>query len=323
MKTIHLKEQLPDEDVELLLGQFVGEEAYDTLIQEDCDCFKPDGTPLLKFRRGVIPVEMCETTFPIWELAATPTDNRGMAAGAPELNADGTLKGLKKEYGKVITTGKAGATRFKFLKQDGTVAKKTVAKTVRSGIVGSMDNHDSRFPYCRLTAFSAQHMEKFNLCMPLITMVDRLFAELMPDRHKAQMEWHNRTSQDFKIPGTSFTTLTVNMTFRTAAHRDRGDLEQGFGVLCAIRKGNYRGGYLIFPKYRVAVDMQTTDLLCCDVHEVHANDKMTGIPGTYKRVSLVFYYRKLLASCGTAEQEREKAIAKTEAHYRKQGELEL
>ena len=311
---------MPDESIEPLLGQFIGEECYDILVQEDCDVFKPNGEPLLKFRKGVIPAEMCRLTFPVWQLAATPTDNRGMAAGAPEIGSDGKIKGMRKEHGKIIPA-EPGKTRMKFLKKDGTVAKKTVARTVNSGIVGYMDNRDSRFPFFRLTAFNADHLDQFNLAMPMITLVDRLFAQLMPDRHKAQMEWHDRTNKDYKIAGTSFTTLTVNANFRTACHRDKGDLEQGFGVLTALRQGNYKGGYLIFPKYRVAVDMQTTDLLCCDVHTIHGNSAMIGIPGTFNRISLVFYYRKLIANCGSAEQEREKAIHKTERFYEKQGEL--
>jgi hypothetical protein len=316
VKVISLTEALPDEDVERLGGTFVDSTMYSQVITGDTDVFTPEGNVLLKFRKNVIPIEMCEKTFPIWELAATPTDNRGMAAGAPEIGSDGKIKDLRKEHCKVLPFEK-GATRVRFLKQDGTVAKKTVAKTVNSGIVGFVDGN-SRFPYCRLTAFNAQHMDQFNSCMPLIVLVDRLFSELMPERHKAQMEYHNRTSDDFKIPSTSFTTLTVNKNFRTAIHSDKGDLECGFGVMTAMWKGKHRGGFLCFPKYRVAVDMQTGDLLCANVHCLHGNDEIKGITGTLTRISLVFYYREQVAQCGTAEEERLKAIAKTESTYAKQ-----
>lgn len=315
MQIIHLKEALPDEDVERLIGSLLDDSAYDTLITYDCDVYTPEGTPLLKFRKGVIPQALCAATFPIWDQAATPTDNRGYAAGVPEIGEDGKLKGLRKEHGKVIS-GKPGATRLKFYKQDGTIAKKTVAKTVNSGIVGYMDGNP-RFPYCRLTAFNLAHAEQFAACMPLIQLVDSKFKELMPERHAAQMRYHERTHPDFKLPGTSFTTLTVNANFRTACHTDQGDLKEGFGVMTAMRAGHYRGGYLIFPKYRIAVDMQTTDLICADVHQVHGNAPIIGIPGTYKRISLVFYYREKIISCKSAEEERRKAMSTTEAHYRK------
>jgi len=290
MKIIHLTEQMPDEDVERLGGTMLESSAYDIVITEDCDVFKPEGTPLLKFRKGVIPAEMCLKTFPIWEEAATPTDNRGMAAGG---------------------------VREARLKKDGTKEKRTRTKQVNSGIIGFMDGNPA-IPYCRLTAFNAANMDKFQECMPMITLVDKLFSEIMPDRHKAQMEYHSRTSNDFKIPGTSFTTLTVNKNFRTAIHTDKGDLKQGFGVMAALWKGKHKGSVLCFPKFRVAVDMQTTDLLCADVHEFHGNSATIGIPGTWTRISLVFYFREAIASCGTAEQERLKAITRTEAAYARQ-----
>jgi len=263
-------------------------------------------------------VKMCEETFPIWNLAATPTNNRGMAAGEVEV-VDGKVKGMK---GVRAIAGEAGATRVKLIKLDGTLANKTVAKVVNSGIVGYMDGNP-RFPYCRLTAFNINHMDKFQKCMPLIVHVDREFRTLMPDRHAAQMAYHSRTNKDFRIPSTSFTTLTVNRNFRTALHTDKGDLKEGFGVMCAIRRGNFRGGYLCFPKYRVAVDMQTTDVLCADVHHLHGNSEIKGIPGTWTRISLVFYYRENLSSCGSAEQERKKAIQRTETHYMKDLDKEL
>jgi hypothetical protein len=295
VKIIRLKESLPDEDVARLGGQMIGDDSYDTLINYDADVYTPEGEPLVKFRKNVIPAEMCKLTFPIWNKAATPTDNRGMAAGGRDIQRT---------------------------KKDGTQQKRTRTKEVLSGVVGFMDKNTT-YPYCRLTAFNMNEMERFNQCMPMITFIGEKFRELMPDRWQAQMEWHNRTSKDFRIPGTPFTTITVNANFRTACHKDQGDLEQGFGVMTALRSGNYKGCYTVWPKYRLAVDMQTADILLANVHHWHANTPMHGIPGTFKRISLVLYYRKKIAECGTAEEERLKAIGRTEAHYQKQADLPL
>ena len=113
MKTIHLTEQIPDEDVVRLGGQMLDSTMYDQVITEDADVYTPEGNVLIKFRKGVIPIEMCEKTFPIWEEAATPTDNRGMAAGVPEIGEDGKIKGLRKEHGKVLPV-EPGKTRVRF-----------------------------------------------------------------------------------------------------------------------------------------------------------------------------------------------------------------
>ena len=36
------------------------------------------------------------------------------------------------------------------------------------------------------------------------------------------------------------------------------------------------GGCLVFPKYRIAVDIRSQDVLLCDVHEYHGNSPITG-----------------------------------------------
>lgn len=306
IKIVRLHECMPDEEVDKLGGETLNDSHYDYLCDHDADVYTPEGDVLLKFRKGVIPKEMTDLTYPIWKKAATQTDNRGMASGKIE-----DLAVIRQ--GKAIETD-GGGKRAVILKKDGTISNTTRAKSVLSGIVGFFDR-SARFPYCRLTAFNLEHMDQFQACMPMIQLVDNKFKELCPERHKAQMEYHDATSKDFKIMGTSFTTITVNRNFVTAVHKDQGDLDEGFGVMSAIRRGKYKGGYTCWPKYGVAIDMQTTDMVCANVHHWHGNVPIKGIPGAYERISLVFYYRKGLRQCGTAEEELQRAIEKREAFY--------
>jgi hypothetical protein len=284
---------------------------YDHVLTEDADVLKPDGTVLLKFRKAVLPLNLCIDSLPVWEEAATPSMNRGLAAGIVVPDENGEVKGRK------VVPGRPGAARVKFVKKDGTVTKKSDANKVLSGTLGFL-GATSRNPYCRMTAFTASEVPKFVQCLPLLEYIDEVFSSLMPERHAAQMEYWKRTHEDFRIPGTSFTTITANKNFRTAIHRDSGDLKQGFGVMTAFNRGNYRRGYTVFPKFRVAVDMRTTDLLVCDVHEYHGNDEIVGLPGTWTRISLVCYYQEKLAQCKSAEEERLRAIRTTEETYQKQ-----
>jgi hypothetical protein len=126
------------------------------------------------------------------------------------------------------------------------------------------------------------------------------------------MEMIEQTKSDWVVPGTAFTTITVNMNFRTAVHKDAGDLKQGFGVLSVLEAGDYSGCYLVFPQYRVAVDMRSADVLLCDVHEWHGNTPLVGKKGKYQRISVVLYYREKMFKCGTAEEE----LARVQARKR-------
>lgn len=97
--------------------------------------------------------------------------------------------------------------------------------------------------------------------LPLIHAVDDVFREELPKRYEAQRAIVEQTSPDWIIKGTNFTTVTVNENWQTAVHKDKGDSSEGFGVMSVIEAGEYSGGYLVFPKYRIAVDMRTRDVV--------------------------------------------------------------
>jgi hypothetical protein len=75
-----------------------------------------------------------------------------------------------------------------------------------------------------------------------------------------------------------------------------------------LRRGTYTGGVLVFPRLRVAVDLQDRDLILMDAHEWHGNTAIAGLPDA-ERISVVSYYRSAMATCGTPDQEHEKALA--------------
>lgn len=102
-----------------------------------------------------------------------------------------------------------------------------------------------------------------------------------------------------------FTTITVNKTFRTAAHRDAGDFSNGLSNLLVLsNNGNYSGGYLILPEVRVAVNVRPGDLLLVNNHEyIHGNTPIELHDETAERISLVCYLREKMLELGTKEYE--------------------
>jgi hypothetical protein len=102
-----------------------------------------------------------------------------------------------------------------------------------------------------------------------------------------------------------FTTVTVNKSFRTAAHRDAGDLDSGLSNLLVVGSGDYTGGYLIFPEYRVAVNVRPGDLLLVNNHEIiHANTPIVLNNPQAERISLVCYFREKMLELKSWEYEQ-------------------
>lgn len=309
METIRYPKVHSDKWVEEHLAtHLLDENCYDSLVESDTDGYCAEtGELIFKFRKSVIPKTVAKRASDILFKHKFSTGNRGTAGGDIQENAEKGLAGSRlSEALKSHKIGEAGKGRYKPIKKDGTVSKTNIANEVNSGIIGYYDRYP-RTPYCRLTAFNQNHFKDWKEVYPIIKFVDNQFAQLVPDKYKLQRAEADATSQDFVIPNTAFTTVTVNQNWQTAVHKDAGDLEQGFGNLVALRRGKYEGGYFVLPEWRVAIDLQNCDLLMVNVHRWHGNTPIKMISRDALRVSLVMYYRKKMIECGTHEEERLRA----------------
>ena len=180
----------------------------------------------------------------------------------------------------------------------------TYANGVMSGIAGWYDRYP-RIPYGRATSYTQREPAKFAMSYPFLQTLAKGFKDLLPWRFKNQMEAAKKLDPRFLVPGTPFTTITVNKTFRTAAHYDAGDLTTGLSNLLVLsNNGNYTGGYLIAPEYRVAVNVRPGDLLLINNHEVmHGNTPIVLGDEEAERVSLVCYFREKMLELGSKEYE--------------------
>lgn len=282
MLRIALKSKLDPKTAAKTLGKLIGDDSYDLVITGTTAVYKPDGTLLLKLIKRALDSDTLDNARPALRfLKRYGSDNRGKYAGMP---------------------------RVQRTKADGTQSKTSAARTVASAIIGYFDR-SPRMPFCRQTAFTAQEVERWNSIVPVAQQMSELMRQHVPDRWRAQQKVTLGTSPDFVINGTVFTTLTVNNSVRAAVHRDKGDLDAGFGCMSILRGGPWTGGYLVFPEYRTAVALDEGDAIFFDPHELHANTEFAGLDesdGDY-RVSIVYYYRTRMKECGTAAMELQRA----------------
>jgi hypothetical protein len=185
------------------------------------------------------------------------------------------------------------------------ISETNYAQSVMSGIAGYFDRYP-RIPYGRETSYTEKNREKFALCYPYLHKLNSQFRELIPGRWKAQNEQANRIDDRFRIDGTVFTTLTVNHNWRTACHRDAGDLTTGFSNICGVTgqegKG-WRGGQFILPEYRIAINLQPGDMLLVNNHEgIHGNDELIGDDND--RMTIVAYFREKMLDLNSWEYEQ-------------------
>jgi hypothetical protein len=276
-------------------GRTLGEDDYDWLLTGGPLMVRsPEGAPVACYLPGVLKGVMAEVDAYrlLHPLHTMMTNNRGKASGT-----------------RRIARGDGDGTR-------------SDSVSMSSPTIGSADP-GSVYRYCRMTEWTGAHLPEWEALAPLFRVIASHLEERVPERYNAQMEYVRKTNEAWVVPGTPFTTITVNNSYSTGVHKDQGDLEAGFSTLACVRRGEYSGGVLVMPQYRFGVDMQDGDLLLMDAHQWHGNTRMTcacgerifnrfcGVCGA-ERISLVCYYRTRMAECGSPADELERAQVNTE-----------
>lgn len=279
MRTLQLSSPTVEGD---WAGKFASEEHFDLLINESAKVLRPDGSVLcIVLKKGLSP-EVMRRAWAELRGYNPKTNNRGIAAGT------GYIK-KKKMDGTVSKTNRTP--------KDGEVV---------SGIIGFFER-TVRFPYCRPSAYTLENPEGFANILPLFQEASQTYERVLPEKYAYQKGFIDKSSPDFVIPGTIFSTITINKNFRTAYHKDAGDLSGGYSCMALLREGKYEGGDLVFPAYRAAVRLDTGDLIFFDPHEFHGNTGIIPLTDNYQRCTLVMYYREGIQFCGTSEEELERA----------------
>jgi hypothetical protein len=283
---LRLRSVIPEAELEVKVGKIVTDDDYNVLLTGPCTLRKPNGELLAVYLPGVLRDVIAPVIYEVLHsLRGYQTDNRGNASGS-----------LRFRYGD---------------------EKRTRSMKVRSSIIGSFDPGGPK-QFCRMTAWTAQNLPRWDALRPLFLAIDAQMKEHAPARWAAQHERCQRTDPTWVIPGTVFTTITVNNTYPTGVHTDSGDLDEGISTLAVLRRGNYSGGVLVLPKYRIGVDMQDGDLIMFDAHEFHGNTLIHRGNDDAERISVVSYYRTGMVSCGTAEEE----LAKARVYAEKRGGID-
>jgi hypothetical protein len=260
---------------------FMDESHYDELIDESVTLINETGEPLLVLLKGAIHPEIGGYAWQALKKINLKSRNRGTAAGRAGEVFEGETQDGKTRTGKTLQSPRGW--------------------DVVSGIVGYFER-TVRMPWCRACAWNKRNPQEFEKLGPVLRACTGYFQEHVPRRYAVQKAACEKTHPDFVIPGTVYTTLTVNKTFRTAAHLDVGDLAEGFSNMFVIKQGAVKGGHLVLPAYRIAVKLDNLDFVMFDAHEYHGNTQIiTGKDGV--RCSVVCYYRTKMKECLSSKEE--------------------
>jgi hypothetical protein len=262
----YVRKDKTDEEMNKIKNKLVTHTLIKDIITDDTDVYTEDNKLLLKFRKNKLNKSYIKDFYDnVIDFAKKSyTTNRGSASGSKKKNVSDNPKVFSNVIGYIDTF----SPKQKFLLKQ---QNKTVKLNVRE---------------CR---FNGDYPEKYKKLIPLVQDIDYYYKNLLPNYYSNQIKKANQTY--FRIPKTSFTTITTNVNFQTSIHKDKGDDKDGFGNLTVIESGDYTGAETCFPQYGIGVDVRRGDVLFMDVHEWHGNLPMVTKSKDTIRLSIVCYLR--------------------------------
>lgn len=246
MQNVLLEREYP---VEALAGQFAAPPHAERAFRRSTRLIA-EGRTIALLLHNRIPPELQRRAFQVFSAVDDSVENRVQAVGTHSLpirrNKDGRL------------------SRFLGVNKD---VLKADHLNARQGIAGL---HNGR----------VKHREMLDANRELIEQVDRRYRKYLPDLYAKQKETAKHLP--FRMWHTPFTTLYIAKNFRTACHKDSGNLP---GVMTAILPlGDFTGGELVLPRWRIGFAYKPGDILYFDPQELHGNLPIQG-----ERISLALY----------------------------------
>lgn len=276
VKTIFVKKIYSDEFMNDKKGCNFDLSHYSRVIKRgDIDCYWEDEdgkrNVLFKVRRRVISKGNAKTTFDSFvKHSKTVNDQRSIASGTDKRIWD---KGISRSTEKI-----------------------------RSNISGYFDKpymqiqkHFNTKTVCRTTSFTKKNWNKWESSIPFFETIANCYKELCPIEYNSQMMLFKDSPSGFQIGNTPFTTVTSNYNWRTSCHKDKGDYSGGMGNL-TILGGDFKGGFIGFPQFDIAVDLRPRDTAIMDVHQWHCNTELDADDNRI-RLSFVTYFREKMVDC--------------------------
>jgi hypothetical protein len=270
MKTLQLKHDYKEAAAKLA-GQFPAPSHATLILHEDTKVIAPDGRIIAVFLSQRIDRELYKRAYKLWKAVPDLPSNRAIAVGSrslPRHRTDGTLserRGVPKSV-------------LKILEEQG----------VRQGTLGYLDATPDQ--PCHETPLSTKRPEMLERNALLLETVDKLYAQHLPSQH-AMQQAEVENAPRWRLGRTAFTTVYIVKNLRTAYHADRGNLR---GVMSALTPmGQFTGGELVLPRWRIAIALKPGDLLLFDPQQLHGN-----LPFEGKRLSAIFYCERRIADCG-------------------------
>jgi hypothetical protein len=290
-------------------GEFYDKSHYNKIINESQYGFNENGDILFCLIKGAIKTEnRIKYKDIIRSCCKSKTKNRGASAGPVDLRY--FPKKAVELCDKNGNPFKDGKERYSVFYKDATgkVVNRCQSNQVRSGVAGYFDAV-AGLP-CRKVGWSNNNPLKHEALVELAKEIEHNHKTYCNTSYNYHRKKADEVPENLLFKDTIYSTMTLNYDFRTASHKDKGDLEGGLSTLTIFEDelNNYEDFYIGLPEYKIAFDVRDGDTLIFNAHEYHANTEFKVLSEKLKlddltdnnyagRMSVVCYMRNKLNKC--------------------------
>jgi hypothetical protein len=271
-------------------------EHYDAVLSGDVDGIcRTTGRIVFALRKGVIPKDLIALAIGVFgdiDTRLSPSYSRASAAGLINIERFSEFRG---DAAAIHTDSSNPYQGFLELK-NGKRLIRALSNPVRSYMAGF--NYDRYRKLGNPCGFSRKYESEWIKAVPFFQQIGNHLNDTMPDVCMKMQKWcdDNKVRPHLTIGDTCLSTVAVNVNYESCFHYDRGDLEEGYSTLTVLSTGKgYEGGFLVLPKYRIAIDLEPGDILLNQSHvDLHGNTSISSKDPLSKRISFVTYLKKTL-----------------------------
>ena len=278
-------------------GKFPTEDSWETVykVTEDVAVYKPGGT--LSGDGEPLAYVVCDA-YPdnqVRECLMSIEDTTKMRANAagPILPEEMKEKGITEyrlrtpnSYQVKTKSGKWGMIAY------ANEIHSVMAGWKRGRFTGDID----------LSGWAKENPEKFEVLRTICKVNEKAFMKADPKRCMSQKTFCETYIKDDHRMGMC-TTLSPNRYSEKGVgsgqgmsfHIDAGDNDQGMTTMAHFRDGDYTGGYLVFPRYKLAIEFPDNCVIIGDSLELHG---VSPVYGEGTRFSCIAYCDRRLATEG-------------------------
>lgn len=174
----------------------------------------------------------------------------------------------------------------------------------RSRIFGYRPRMTIRADYCSSTSLALEHPEQHALVCGLGKALSDEYLKEAADTYEAhQKVLQEKTKEDWRIPGTVFTSGIINKNNPLKYHFDTGNFKDVFSVMVVFKSG-VKGGHLALPEYGLGLELKHNSVLMFDGQGIlHGVTPIEYASPLSFRYSIVYYSLRGIWQCLTVDDE--------------------